>query len=100
MQRSNTVILDLNREWIRLQIAKPFAQVIADHPIYHKYAVRVHGCGENFTARQIAPLVACNNAAGFEPFKFRRKLGNEFGAMRRFASDALDLTRMFDQTLA
>src|SRR5215813_11332325 len=100
MQRSNAVIFDLNGEWIRLQITKPFAQVITDYAVHHKHAVSVHGCGENFAAWQIAPFVTCNDAAGFEPLKLRRKLGHELGAVRRFAGDAIDLTRTFDQALA
>src|SRR6266513_5270109 len=100
MQRSNAIIFDLNCEWIRLQITESFAQVITDYAVHHKHTVGVHGRGENFAAGQIAPLVTCNDAAGFEPFKFRRKLRYELGAVRRFAGDTIDLPSMFDQTLA
>src|SRR5262245_51571144 len=100
MQRSNAVIFDLNGEWIRLQITKPFAQVITDHAVYHKHAIGVHRRGENFAAGQITPFVACDNATRFEPLKLRRKLSHELGAVRRFAGDAIDLTRTFYQALA
>src|SRR5882757_6451914 len=94
MQRSNTIIFDLNREWIRLQIAKPFAQVITDYAVHHKHAVGVHGRSKNFPAGQITPFVTCNDAAGFEPFEFRRKLRYELGAVGGFAGDTIDLARM------
>src|SRR6476660_5464684 len=100
MQRSNAIIFYLNREWIRLQITKPFAQVITDHAVHHKYTISIHGRGKNFAAGQITPFVTGNNTAGFEPLEFRRKLRYELGAMRRFAGDAIDLPRVFDQTLA
>src|SRR6476646_9817771 len=100
MQRSNTIIFDLNREWIRLQITKPFAQVITDHAVHHKHTISIHRRGKNYAAGQITPLVASNEPAGFEPLEFRRKLRYELGAVRCFAGDAIDLTRVFDQTLA
>src|SRR5215211_4512107 len=100
MQRSYAIIFDFNGEWIRLQITKPFAQVITDYAVYHKHAIGIHRRGENFAPGQVAPFVTCNDATGLEPLEFRRKLCFEFGPMRCFAGDAIDLTRVFDQTLA
>ena len=94
MQSANSIVFDFNREWVRLQITKSFAQVVTDHAVHNKHAISVHWRGENFAAGQIAPLVTCNDAAGFEPFEFRRQLRYELGAVGRFAGDAIDLTRM------
>src|SRR5439155_11348279 len=100
MQRPDPIVLDLNRERIRLQIAKPFAQVITDHAVNHKHAVTVHRRSENFAPGEVAPFFASNDSAGLKPSKFWRELRFEFGSMRCLAGDAIDLTRLFDQTLA
>src|SRR6188768_1510896 len=100
MERSNAIIFHLNRERIRLEITKAFAQVITDHAVHYKDAVGVHGRGKNFSSGQITPFIPCNNSAGFQPLKVRRELRYELGAVGRLTGDAIDLTRVLDQALA
>jgi hypothetical protein len=49
------------------QVAVLFAEVIAHHAIDHEGAVDALGGGESLAARQIAPLVRADDAAGLEP---------------------------------
>src|SRR5215510_2566862 len=67
MQRSDAIVFDLNRERIRSQIAKAFAQVITDHAVHDKRAVGIHRRSENFAAWQVAPFVRRNDPAGLKP---------------------------------
>ena len=83
-----------------MQIAKAFAQVIADHAIHHEDAVGIHRRGENFASRQVAPFVAGDDSAGLKPFQLWRKFRFELGAAWCLAGNAVDLTRARDQPLA
>src|SRR5206468_12607306 len=68
-QRADTIVFHLDCERIGFEIAKAFAQVIADHAVNHEDAIRIHWRGKNFAARQVAPFVRCDDAAGLEPFE-------------------------------
>ena len=99
-QVHDAIVFHLDRERARLEIAVALAEIIADHAVHDEDAVRVHGRGENFAARQVAPFFPGNNAARLEPIQFRRKLGDELGAAGRLAGHAFCLAHAFDEALA
>ena len=100
LQRSDTIVFHFDRERIGFQITEAFTQVIADHPIHHEHTVRVQWRSENFPAGKVAPFIARDNAAGFEPFQLRRQFCFEFRPVWRFAGDPLNLSSALDQALA
>jgi len=95
----NPIVLDLDSKRVVLEIAEAFAKIIADHTIDDENTVGVLRRSKNLAAGKIAPFVLSDNAAGLEPFEFRRKLGLEFRAVWSFAGNPFDLACTVDQTL-
>src|SRR5207244_7336193 len=96
-RRSSDLHFDGKR--VGFEIAEAFAEIIAHNAINDEHSVSVHRRSENFAPGQVAPFVARDDPARFEPPQLRRKLSLKLSAMRRFAGDPFSFAGAFDQAL-
>src|SRR4029077_1009462 len=99
LQRTDAIIFHFDGKRVGFEIAEAFTEIIAHYAIDDEHAVSVHRRSENFASRQVAPFVARDDPARFEPSQFRRKLSFKLSAMRRLADDAFSFAGAFDQAL-
>ena len=67
------------------------AEIVADHAVHDEGAVHLAGSGEDFAARQVAPLVRADDAAGLEPFVTGIELCADIGACGGGGADSSGL---------
>src|SRR5260370_31500422 len=76
----DAVAFDVDGERVGPEDAVAGAEEIADDAVDDEDAVDFAGCGEAFTAGEVAPLFGADDAGGFEPAVFGVELGVDVGA--------------------
>src|SRR5438552_17093526 len=99
LQRADPSSFHFNGKRAGLEIAEAFAEILAHDTINDEHSVSVQRRGENFATGQVAPFVARDDPARFQPPQFWRKLSLKLSAMRRSADDPFSLAGAFDQAL-
>src|SRR5450755_113563 len=81
------IALNADGERLALKVAVLGAEIIADHAIDHEGSVYFAGGGKDFSARQVAPGILTDDAAGLEPLVIGVHLGGNVRPGRRRGAD-------------
>src|SRR6478752_9787766 len=90
------IAFDLDGQRILAQAAKLGAKPVADDAIDHKRSVDFAWSREDFAARQVAPFIGTNDAAGLDPAVIWAQVGGEIGPGWSLGAHLLRWPHRFD----